>query len=367
MIQGNATPEGTRRYAERASLPRTHFREALGLHLSSLGLGTYLGEADDETDALQRAAVAACLAGGINVLDAAINYRNMRSERAIGAALAEAIAKKVVKRDEVVIATKGGFLPFDGDRPGDPAAYFRKVVLDTGLAHKDEIVGGVHCIAPRWIDDQIDRSRANLGVDTIDVYYLHNPETQLDEVPPDAFYTRMKTAFHVLERAVKAGKIVRYGLSTWGGLRAAAGANDHMDLERLVAIATEVAGGPDHHLRVVQLPFSLAMPEALTVSGQTVEGEVGPALLAAKALGMATMASAPLLQAKLTRGLPPMLKQVFTRCKTDAQRAIQFARSAPTLDVALVGMKKPAHVTEDLAVCAIPPASQEDFMRLFRG
>jgi len=368
MIQGHATPEGTRRFAARSTrLPKTHFREVLGLHLSSIGLGTYLGEADDATDAAQRAAVEACLRGGVNVIDCAINYRHMRSERAVGAALAAGIGQGIVQRDEVVVATKGGFLPFDGDRPADPTAYFRKVVLDTGLAHKDEIVAGCHCLAPRWIDDQIDRSRANLGLETLDIYYLHNPETQLDEVPPEGFYARMRTAFHVLERAVKAGKIARYGLATWNGLRTGADANDHLDLERLVAIATEVAGGPEHHLRVVQLPFSLAMPEALTVNGQKVEGETGPTLLAAKALGMATMASAPLLQAKLARGLPPMVKQVFTRCKTDAQRALQFARSAPTLDVALVGMKSPAHVTEDLAVCAIAPATQDEFMRLFRG
>lgn len=366
MIQGHATPEGTRRFAARsAHLPRAHFRDVQGLTVSSVGLGTYLGDADDATDALQCAAVAACLEGGLNVIDCAINYRHMRSERAVGSALRELIGAGFIQRDEVVVATKGGFLPFDGERPADPTAYFRKTVLDTGLAHKDEIVGGGHCIAPRWIEDQIDRSRANLGLETLDIYYLHNPETQLDEVPAEGFYTRIRTAFHVLERAVKAGKIARYGIATWGGLRGPASANDHVELERLTAIAREVASGPEHHLRVVQLPFNLAMPEALTVHGQTVEGEAGPALLAAKALGMSTMASAPLLQSKLARGLPPLVKQVFKGLRTDAQRALQFARSAPTLDVALVGMKRPTHIAENLAVCKMAPASHEEFMRLF--
>jgi aryl-alcohol dehydrogenase-like predicted oxidoreductase len=366
MIQGHATAEGTRRFAARsAHLPKAHFRDLQGLSVSSIGLGTYLGDADDATDALQRAAIASCLRGGLNVLDCAINYRHMHSERAIGAALAELIGAGVVQRDEVVVATKGGFLPFDGERPADPTAYFRKTVLDTGLAHKDEIVGGSHCISPRWIEEQIDQSRANLGLETLDVYCLHNPEAQLEEVPAEGFYTRIRTVFHVLERAVKAGKIARYGVATWAGLRGPASANDHIELERLAAIAREVAGGLEHHMRVVQLPFNLAMPEALTVHGQTVDGEAGPALLAAKALGMSTMASAPLLQSKLARGLPPLVKQVFTGCRTDAQRALQFARSAPALDVALVGMKRAAHVTENLAVSKMAPASQDDFMRLF--
>lgn len=368
MIAGQATPEGTARFAARfPTLPAAHFRPVQGLTASSIGLGTYLGDADDATDALQSAAVAACLVGGVNVVDCAINYRHMRSERCVGAALAALIERGVVQRDEVIIATKGGFLPFDGERPADPAGYFKKTVLDTGLARKDEIVAGCHCLAPLWIEDQIDRSRANLGLQTLDVYYLHNPETQLDEVTQDAFYARMRTAFHVLERAVRAGKIARYGVATWQGLRVAVDGQEHLSLERLVAVAKDAAGGAEHHLQVVQLPFNLAMPEALTVQGQVVDGETGPALLAAKALGLSTMGSAPLLQAKLVRGLPPALRQVFTTCKTDAQRALQFARSAPALDVTLAGMKRPAHVAEDLAVCATPPASTDDFMRLFRG
>lgn len=366
MIPGHATPEGTARFAKRLrKLPPEHFRQVQGLTASSIGLGTYLGDPDDATDAQQRAAVAACIAAGVNVFDCAINYRHMRSERAVGKALAELIGKKALKRDEVIVATKGGFLAFDGDRPSDPTGYHRRTALDTGLARADEIVAGNHCLSPRWLEDQIDRSRANLGVETIDIYYLHNPETQLDEVPPEGFYSRMRTAFHVLERAVKAGKIARYGVATWNGLRVASTASDHLSLERLASIAAEVAGGPEHKLRVVQLPFNLAMPEALTIQGQVVEGETGPALLAAKALGMSTFGSAPLLQAKLVRGLPPALRKVFTTCKTDAQRALQFARSAPALDVTLAGMKQPAHVTENLALCAIPPASTEDFMRLF--
>src|SRR5437868_3436600 len=93
----HATAEATRRYAARfaASAAAGHYREPIGCGtpdeaaplLSSLGIGTYLGEPDSPTDAAYTEAVVAAIEGGINVVDTAINYRLQRSERSIGAAL----------------------------------------------------------------------------------------------------------------------------------------------------------------------------------------------------------------------------------------------------------------------------------------
>src|SRR5437762_3638643 len=111
MISGHATAEGTARYAVRfaGQVPGEYFRAfADGLRLSTIGLGTYLGRDDAATDALYAGAVARAVERGINVLDTAVNYRHQPSERAIGAALARAIGAGSVRRDEVVVATKGG-------------------------------------------------------------------------------------------------------------------------------------------------------------------------------------------------------------------------------------------------------------------
>src|SRR5881275_1038514 len=119
--QGCATTAGTRRYAARlASITAAgHFRQQQELSMSSIGLGTYLGHWDDRTDRLYQEAIRRAIELGCNVIDSAINYRFQRSERAIGAALAQAFAAGRASRDEVIVATKGGFIPFDHEPPRD--------------------------------------------------------------------------------------------------------------------------------------------------------------------------------------------------------------------------------------------------------
>src|SRR5258708_31310385 len=81
------------------------------------------------------------------------------------------------------------------------------------------MVAGCHARSPRFLDDQIERSRRNLGVDCIDVYYIHNPETQLGEVPRAEFLRRLRAAFEALENACDEGRIACYGTATWNGYR----------------------------------------------------------------------------------------------------------------------------------------------------
>jgi aryl-alcohol dehydrogenase-like predicted oxidoreductase len=366
MIQGRATPEGTARYAARCvDLPGEHWRRLDGTVLcSSLGLGTYLGPEDDATDASYRRAVVVAIERGLNVLDTAINYRHQRSERAIGAALADLVGRGVCRRDEVVVATKGGYLPLDGEVPRDPGLYVTETYVRPGVITAGDVVGGAHCMTPRFLEDQIARSRANLGLDTIDVYYLHNPESQLEAVDRAEFQRRLRLTFEALERAAGAGTIGVYGTATWNGCREPSGAPAALSLAEMVAAAREV-GGPDHHFRVIQLPYNLAMPEAFTRATQRVGGEVVSALEAARRLDLYVMASASVYQGQLTRGLPGVIAQFLPGLATDAQRALQFVRSTPGIGTALVGMKSAAHVEENAAVAGAPPMPWEEFKRLF--
>src|SRR3989442_3819899 len=154
-------------------------------------------------------------------MDTAVNYRHQRSERVIGAVLAERITRSELRRDEVVVATKGGYIPLDANVDTDPRTYFTDTYLRTGVVRPDDVVGGAHCMTPRYLADQIERSRQNLGLATIDIYYVHNPESQLDELERPVFLERLRDAFTALEQAVQEGKIGCYGTATWNGYRQA--------------------------------------------------------------------------------------------------------------------------------------------------
>jgi aryl-alcohol dehydrogenase-like predicted oxidoreductase len=208
---------------------------------------------------------------------------------------------------------------------------------------------------PDFLADQIDRSRSNLGLETIDIFYLHNPETQLGFLSGEDFEQRIQMAFGRLEQLVTAGMIRYYGTATWDGYRRPAGTRDRLDLARLLEIARETSG-PQHHFRFVQLPLNLAMPEAFTN---------GVLELAAKS-GMAAVASATLMQARLARNLPESLGEKFPGLASDAQRAIQFTRSTPGITSALVGMSSSAHVLENLAIAQVPPLPQHEYLDIYQ-
>src|SRR6266511_3350063 len=353
MLRGSATPAGTVAYrkAHGGVARNGHFREWRGLALSSVGIGTYLGPDDDVTDALYEAAIERALLSGINVIDSAVNYRHQRSERAVGRALAKAVCAGHVAREGVVVATKGSFLPFDGPPP-------------LGLVGAGDVAGGAHCITPRYLEDQIERSRTNLGVETIDIYYLHNPETQLGEVSRPVFMRRLRAAFEFLESAARDRRIGVYGTSTWSGYRQPSSARDFLSLPDLVAVA-EGIGGPGHHFRVVQLPYNLAMTEAFTLPNQPAGREPVAPLEAARKLGVYVMTWASIYQGQLVRNHPPVLSEVLPGLDTDAQRALQFVRSTPGVGTALVGMKSEPHVDEAARLASVSPVRWSAFRKLF--
>ena len=361
-----ATAEITKAYVAdrmREGVAPEHFRTAQGLLLSSIGIGTYLGRNDETTDDLYRRAAVRSVKGGCNVFDTAINYRCQRSERSLRDALRD-LAKDGIAREQIVIATKGGFIPFENDSPGDLDEYLRKNYFEPGIIRPQDIVAGCQVMTPGYLENQIERSLSNLGIETIDVYYIHNPEMQLSEVSRDELDRRLRSAFEVLEKAATDGRIQFYGTATWGGYRQSPQAKDYLSLEKVISLAREV-GGESHRCRFVQLPYSLAMTEALTEQNQPVDGKSVSAIQAAEELGVTVMSSASICQGRLTKGLPDWLGKLFKGLATDAQRSLQFARSTPGLTTALVGMKRPAHVEDNVAVARIPPAAAEDFLKLF--
>jgi aryl-alcohol dehydrogenase-like predicted oxidoreductase len=367
-LEGFATAEGTARFGERfaGTAAGGHFRPAQNLRLSSIGIGTYLGGWDEETDRSYADAVVRAVELGSNVIDTAANYRFQRSERSIGEALGR-LTSGDFAREELVVCTKGGYLPFDSRPPAGQEgvrAYVEETFVKTGVAELSDIVAGSHCMTPRYLAHQLAQSLRNMNLECVDVYYVHNPETQLQSVAREEFYARLRAAFEQLERERAAGRLRFYGVATWNGFRVQANARGHHSLERMFRLAREV-GGDGHGFRFVQLPFNLAMPEALVSENQQYEGALVSLLEAAKALGVTVIASASMLQGKVAQDLPEHIRGPLGSLATDAQTAIQFTRSTPGVTTALVGMSRREHVEENLQLARVPPASADDYSRLF--
>jgi aryl-alcohol dehydrogenase-like predicted oxidoreductase len=289
------------------------------LVLSSIGIGTYLGDADDATDLSYTRAIVRAVQLGVNVIDTAANYRFQRSERSIGEALKLLANEHGIAREQLVICTKGGYIPFDGAPPRNVAQYVNETFVKTGIASFEDFVGGSHCMTPAYLQNQLDQSLRNMGIDYVDVYYIHNPESQLPHVSEEEFYARLKRAFERLEENRRQGKLAHYGVATWNGFRMPPDSGQHHSLTRMVDLAREVAGAA-HGFHFIQLPFNVRMPEATSVIEE------------AQQLGVSVVTSATLLQGRI----PP-------------QMAIEFVRSTPGITTALIGMSRVEHVEQNLA------------------
>ena len=364
--KGYATKEGTLRFRERLGgrVSPDHFRKLEDLWISSIGFGSYLGTHDDATDIGYQNALKHAISLGCNHIDTAINYRFQRSERAIGSALESGVKEGNFDRDELIVATKGGYIPFDSQPPPDIRKYFDVNFLEPGIAALDDIVSGIHCMTPKYIANQLETSLENLRLESIDIYYLHNPEEQLRELSREEFNKCILSAFELLEKKVSDGNITMYGTATWNGYREEENHDRSLSLPELVRLAERISG-KEHHFKVIQLPFNLAMPEPLILRNQSLDGESLTVLESARRLGVAVIASSSLLQRQLTRNLPDFIGQHLRDLDTDAQRAIQFVRSTPGITSALVGMSKKNHVEENMGVAKLRPASMDDIGNLF--
>ena len=118
---------------------------------------------------------------------------------------------------------------------------------------------------------------------------------------------------------------------------------------------------------MIQLPLNLGMTEALSLNNQELQGKMLTTLEVAQALGITVMCSAAVLQGQLTENLPGIIAETFGGLNTDGQRALQFVRSTPGVTTALVGMKQTAHVDENLHTAKLPPASWDQYSKLFQS
>ena len=363
MIEGFATKDGTSRFKEKhegKSVAQGHFRSVNELYLTSLGMGTYLGEPDSTTDQLVTDALKLSIqSGAINVIDTAINYRSQKSERSIGKALKELIQEGAIKRDEVFVSTKNGYITNDGDVNMEFWTYIHNTLVKTGVINADDISSGYHCMKISYLNDQLERSRKNLGLDCIDLMYLHNAvEGQVQDIGMEQFMKNLKEVFEFYEQKRKEGKIRYYGMATWNCFRVPPDNMEYLNIFDVKSLAKEV-GGEDNGFKFVQLPFNMAMDEALMLKKHKNNGEIFSLIEAAERLKIGIFTSVPLLQGRL---LNDSAVPKFGNIDSVAVRCLQFVRSAGVTP--LVGHKRVNHVHENLKVAKIPPLTESEFNEL---
>jgi aryl-alcohol dehydrogenase-like predicted oxidoreductase len=370
MLAGHVTQEGTSRFADWAvgnkGVDRGHFREFCGLRLSSLGIGTYLGGMDTETDRLVADAVSQSVtSGAVNVVDTAINYRLQRAERSVGRALVRLAGEGGIEggREALLVCTKNGYLSSDGELSTDFWEYIQEEFIKPGKLRQEEIAGEAHSMAVPFLREQMKRSLANLGLGCVDVLYLHNAaESWLAEIGYRQFIEKLREVFSLYEEERKRGRVLYYGMASWSCFRVREGEAEHVNLDDVVGVARSV-GGEEHGFRFLQLPFNVAMNEALTLKNQRVADEPLTTFEAARRLGIGVFTSAPLSQGRLLRHtrVPPL----------DGSKAlslIQFARSAhPAVLAPLIGQKSPEHTKENLRIASTPPLNESEFGETYRG
>lgn len=307
-----------------------------GLTLSNIGLGTYLGDATTEHDMGYIQAIQKSVELGCNLIDTAINYRGQRSELNVSKALQQILATTDITREDLVIATKGGFTPADwrSGRIGESARqdmhdfyrYSVAPILGKDASNNERI----NFIETDFIEWAFNQSLHNLSLKKIDIYYLHNPEMSLETLGAETFYKELAHTFRFLESQVAQGKLGMYGFATWSGFLADESEANYLDLERILGTA-RLVGGDSHSFKVIQLPFNQARTEAsdeLNQKGQSI-------LDAAKDNGLTVFTNVSLNQGKDFYRFTP-------------ESMINFLIEDKRVDCALIGMKDPSKVERNL-------------------
>ena len=364
MSGRSATRGGTGKFrskAEEDGISRDHFKEFQSLSLSSLGIGTYLGEPDAVTDSKVTNAIELSIASrAINVIDTAINYRFQRAERSIGRALENLFQDKIFERDELFICTKNGYLTHDGELNIDFWEYIHRSLIKPGVISQDDISSQMHCMTPKFLENQLEMSLRNLRLDCIDLLYLHNSaESQLPDVGRSEFLERLGDVFGLYEGFRQSGKILYYGLATWTCFRVSHSDPLYLSIDDVFSIARK-AGGEGHGFRFIQLPFNLSMTEAYLMKNQSIEGELLSTLEACRRLGIGVFTSVPLMQGQMLRYNPPEL----TGLDSTALINLQIVRSTPGVLAPMVGQKDPDHVKENVRLARHPILDEERFAKI---
>ncbi|MDX8343496.1 aldo/keto reductase [Rossellomorea sp. YZS02] len=336
MISGYATLNETSRHCHKFNLP---YRRSSRFLVSPIAIGTHLGEMNEEDSRLYKEGIQYALKNGINFIDTAINYRGMRSERDIGCVLNDLIlSKKILNREAVIVSSKAGIIPGDVMENLVPKDYLQKKLLEPGIIQEsdlNEFQHQRHVLNPSYYKFAIAKSKQHLNLDTIDIYYVHNPEISMMTLEPETFYNHLENLFLTLESQVQLGNIRYYGIATWNGFLKSPDEKGFISLEEVMNKAKAVAGD-DHHFQFIQYPLNKKISQSLTFKNQRIQNKMYSLLHAAEELGLLSTTSAPF-----------QLGKVFGKDVNPKRLLIDIIRTKGIFST-MVGMKQIKHIRENI-------------------
>jgi aryl-alcohol dehydrogenase-like predicted oxidoreductase len=302
------------------------------LEVSPIAFGTWQlgGEWGqfDEDEAI--AAIRQARELGVNLFDTAQGYGFGASERVLGRALREDLDHH---RDDVVIATKGGLR-----------------MTDDGLVRDS---------SPSWIRHGVAASLDALGVDHIDIYQVHWPDSKV----PFA-----ETA-DALQEIVDAGKVRHVGVSNY-------------DAAQMAEFAQT------RPVETLQPPYDLFRPDIEDeILPYAQEHDIGVLVYGALAHGLLTGAmdenttfapddwrsGAPFFKGEgfhRNLGVVQELERFASELGVSVSRlAIAWTLANPAVQVAIVGARHPGHIEDSVAAAelSLSEADLEQIDRIMAG
>jgi aryl-alcohol dehydrogenase-like predicted oxidoreductase len=342
MITGKATVDGTIRHGQFHSKVAYQPLFPGGPVVSQAGFGTYrtINGFEVHEQALHYA-----LKQGINLIDTSSNYGDGEAERLIGKVITQAIGYGELRREELIVISKGGYI-----QGGNLDLVQQRKQAGNPFPNVVKYAEGLdHCIHPEFLADQITRSLERLQMDCIDGYLLHNPEYYLMWASKwqrpvaesrQIYYQRIQLAFAYLEEEVSQGRIQWYGISS-NTFPSAARDLAFTSLETAWEIANSISA--NHHFRIIQLPMNLMETGAVTEKNQSRKRSV---LEFAREKGLGVLINRPLNAihgdslTRLADMVPPSYPttpmEVSTAVDTLVESELEFQQTIlPTLEVSL--------------------------------
>jgi aryl-alcohol dehydrogenase-like predicted oxidoreductase len=294
-----------------------------GLEVTPIAYGTWQFGGDwgavDEGAAI--AAIREARRLGINFFDTAQAYGFGVSERILGRALADELR---ADRDAIVIATKGGL-------------------------RIDEEEGLVRDSSPRWLRQGVEESLANLGVDHIDLYQLHWPDS-------GAPFAETGGALRELRDE---GKVRHVGVSNFS-------VEQMEELSQALPVETVQ---PPYHLfrREIErdvLPYVHGRGIGVLVYGPLAHGLLGGAMSGDTTFPLDDWRSgSSLFQGETFRrnleAVRKLSELAAERGATVSQLAVAWTLAHPAVHAAIVGARSPDHIAESVGAADLRLRDQD--------